>query len=63
MHDGLEAGIHVDFEALSGQDRIPLSRRATVPSVALEPAASSLLLHLTQARIGDTLHDGTTVRA
>ena len=28
------------------------------PSVALEPAASSLLLRLTQARIGDTLHDG-----
>ena len=37
---------------------IPLSRRATVPAVALEPAASSLLLRLTQARIGDTLHDG-----
>ena len=28
-----------------------------MPSVALEPAASSLLLRLTQARIGDTLHD------
>ena len=26
--------------------------------MALEPAASSLLLRLTQARIGDTLHDG-----
>ena len=46
---------------LQGPERpgsIPLSRRATVPSVALEPAASSLLLRLTQARIGDTLHDG-----
>ena len=29
-----------------------------MPSVALEPAAISLLLRLTQARIGDTLHDG-----
>ena len=26
--------------------------------MAFEPAASSLLLRLTQARIGDTLHDG-----
>ena len=46
---------------LRGSERprmIPLSRRATVPAVALEPAASSLLLRLTQARIGDTLHDG-----
>ena len=33
-----------------------------MPSVALEPAASSLLLHLTQARIGDTLHDGNGTR-
>ena len=42
--------------------RSRLSRRATVPSVALEPAASSLLLRLTQARIGDTLYDGNVTR-
>ena len=30
--------------------------------MALEPAAISLLLHLTQARIGDTLHDGNGTR-
>ena len=33
-------------------------RRATVRGVSMETAARPRLLRLTQARIGDTLHDG-----
>ena len=33
-------------------------RRATVRRVSMETAARPRLLRLTQARIGDTLHDG-----
>ena len=42
---------------------LPLrSGRATVVGVALETAASSPRRRLTQARIGDTLHDGNGTR-
>ena len=58
------SGSQVDFESLSafGSARISSRRRGTVRGVDPEPAARPRPLRLTQARIGDTLHDGNGTR-
>lgn len=58
------SGAQVDFESLSafGSSRISSRRRATVRGVDPEPAARPRRLRLTQARIGDTLHDDNGTR-